>query len=64
MIKKLPKNGFYAGTFDFFHDGHAAVLRSALKLFDSVVLGIGINPTKKPITPVKERIRIINKCIW
>jgi pantetheine-phosphate adenylyltransferase len=61
MIKKLLKNGFYAGTFDFFHDGHAAVLRSALKLFDSVVVGIGINPTKTPITPVKERIRIINK---
>lgn len=61
MIKKVAKNGFYAGTFDFFHDGHAAVLKSALKLFDSIVVGIGVNPIKNPITALEERVRIIKK---
>lgn len=54
------KIGFYAGSFDPFTNGHLAVLKKALQLFDKVIIGIGTNPNKptrrfaKPL--VKESI--------
>lgn len=39
--------GFYAGSFDPFTKGHLHVVRVSAKLFDKVIIGIGINPTKK-----------------
>lgn len=38
---------FYAGSFDPFTIGHLHVLLKAIQLFDKVVIGIGVNPTKK-----------------
>ena len=39
--------GFYAGSFDPFTIGHLEVLKKACKIFDEVIIGIGINPDKK-----------------
>lgn len=39
--------GFYAGSFDPFTNGHLHVVTQAAKLFDELVIGIGINPDKK-----------------
>lgn len=38
--------GFYAGSFDPFTNGHLHVVRQSSRLFDKVVIGIGINPKK------------------
>lgn len=40
--------GFYAGSFSPFTNGHLHVVREASKLVDKVIIGIGINPKKKP----------------
>ena len=39
-------NGFYAGSFDPFTNGHLHVIKSASKLFDRLVIGVGVNPNK------------------
>lgn len=39
-------NGFYAGSFDPFTNGHLQVIKKAAKLFDRLVIGVGINPAK------------------
>lgn len=39
--------GFYAGSFDQFTIGHLSVVQRAAKMFDEVVVGIGVNPDKK-----------------
>lgn len=39
--------GFYAGSFDPFTNGHLNVVLKSSKLFDKVVIGIGVNPNKK-----------------
>ena len=39
-------NGFYAGSFDPFTNGHLHVIKSAAKLFDRLVIGVGVNPAK------------------
>ena len=40
------KIGFYAGSFDPFTNGHLHVIEQSAKLFDKVVVGIGVHPTK------------------
>lgn len=41
------KIGFYAGSFDPFTNGHLHVVTQSAKLFDKVIVGIGVNPKKK-----------------
>lgn len=38
--------GFYAGSFDPFTMGHLHVVKTAAKIFDKLVIGIGINSQK------------------
>ena len=40
-------DAFYAGSFDPFTNGHLHVIKRAAKIFDRVVIGVGVNPTKK-----------------
>lgn len=40
------KVGFYAGSFDPFTIGHLHIVKVASKIFDKVVVGIGVNPKK------------------
>lgn len=44
MSKRI---GFYAGSFDPFTNGHLHIVTQAAKVFDELVIGIGINPDKK-----------------
>lgn len=39
--------GFYAGSFDPFTNGHLHVVTQSAKLFDKVIIGIGVHPTKR-----------------
>ena len=43
----MEKVGFYAGSFDPFTRGHLHVVKVSAELFDKVIVGIGINPTKE-----------------
>lgn len=40
------KTGFYAGSFDPFTNGHLHVVTQSVKLFDRVIIGIGVHPKK------------------
>jgi len=41
-----PRVGIYAGSFNPFHNGHKNIMEKAEKLFDKVIIAIGINPEK------------------
>lgn len=41
------KQAFYPGSFDPFTNGHLHVVKTACKLFDRVIIGIGINFQKE-----------------
>lgn len=41
------KIAFYPGSFDPFTNGHLHVVKTASKLFDKVIIGIGINSQKE-----------------
>ena len=45
----------FAGSFDPFTIGHLAIVESALKIFSSVVVAIGVNENKKSEWPANVR---------
>lgn len=56
--------GFYAGSFDPFTNGHLHVVKQSARLFDKVVIGIGVNPKKRRRfyqEPMKEAIEKVLK---
>jgi len=57
----MSTKGIYAGSFDPLTNGHLDIIRRAAKLFDSVVIAVGINPTKKYSFSTAERISIIRE---
>ncbi len=50
MIKAV-----YAGSFDLPTLGHLWMIEESARLFDEVVMAIGINPMKRPMFSVEER---------
>ncbi len=53
----------YPGTFDPITNGHADIVRRALKLFDRVVVALADNPRKRPLFTLKERKRMIHETL-
>lgn len=43
----MLKIGFYSGSFDPFTNGHLHIVKTASRIFDKVIIGIGINYRKK-----------------
>jgi pantetheine-phosphate adenylyltransferase len=50
------KKGLFPGSFDPFTKGHEDVVRQALLLFDQVIIGIGVNESKKYLFDLDKRI--------
>lgn len=46
LYKWTPSIGLYPGTFNPFHAGHLDILTKAEKIFDKVIVAVGINSSK------------------
>jgi pantetheine-phosphate adenylyltransferase len=53
----------YPGTFDPITYGHLDVLERALNLFDEIIITIAVNPNKKPLFSLEERIKLIKQVL-
>lgn len=51
----MKKIGLFPGSFDPFTKGHEVVVKKSLPLFDEVVVGIGINSSKKYMFDLEKR---------
>ncbi len=56
---KIERVALFPGSFDPFTIGHAALVSSALKLFDRVVIGVGCNISKSCLLSPEQRVRLI-----
>lgn len=59
----MERKALFAGSFDPFTIGHMDIVARASGLFDKIVIGIGINPDKKPWMPVQQRVEAIREAI-
>ena len=51
----------FPGTFDPFTIGHYSVVRRALTFMDEIIIGIGINESKRTWFPTEKRVEMIQK---
>jgi pantetheine-phosphate adenylyltransferase len=53
------KRAIFPGTFDPFTIGHDSVVKRALTFMDELVIGIGVNESKRTSLPVERRLQSI-----
>lgn len=65
--KRSDKDGglvaVYAGSFDPITKGHLDIIERAKIFFDKLIIAVAVNPRKKPLFSVKERIEMIRDVI-
>jgi pantetheine-phosphate adenylyltransferase len=49
----------YTGVFDPVHLGHLDVIQRGSRLFDRLVVGVGINPEKSSLFQIEERVQLL-----
>jgi pantetheine-phosphate adenylyltransferase len=55
----MTRVAIYPGSFDPITNGHLSLLRRGLSIFDKIVIAIAINPVKKPLFTLEERVDIL-----
>ena len=56
-----PRVAVYTGTFDPVHLGHLDIIARGSRLYDRLIVGVGINPDKQTMFTLDERVRLIRE---
>ena len=59
MQELSPRIAVYPGSFDPITLGHLNILDRVSRLFDRLIVGVGINIEKKPMFGPEERVELI-----
>src|SRR5438034_2921674 len=57
----MTRVGLYPGTFDPVTNGHIDIIGRAVKLVDTLVIGVAINAGKGPLFSLEERCAIVEE---
>jgi len=57
----MTKIAVYPGTFDPMTNGHTSLIRRGLQIFDKLIVAVAINPGKKSLFTVEERVDMIRE---
>lgn len=63
MTKLSARIAVYAGSFDPATLGHLDMIRRGSGLFEHLIVGIGINPDKKPLFSPQERLDLMREVV-
>ena len=55
------KIAVYPGSFDPITNGHLDIIDRASKVFDEIIVGVFVNPDKKSLFSIDERVSLIEK---
>lgn len=58
-----PRDAVYTGVFDPIHLGHLDVIRRGSRVFDRLVVGVGINPDKASFFSLEERVGLVRQVV-
>ncbi|HLN28008.1 MAG TPA: pantetheine-phosphate adenylyltransferase [Gemmataceae bacterium] len=53
----------YTGVFDPVHFGHLDVIERGSRIFDRLVVGVGINPDKSSLFTLEERVDLVKRVV-
>jgi len=57
----MKTKAIYPGSFDPITFGHLDLLKRSCKIFDDITIAVVVNPHKKPLCSVEERLAMIKK---
>ena len=57
--KRRQRLGVYAGSFDPLTVGHLWMIEEGVRLFDRLIVAVGVNPDKKYNFPLDERLTML-----
>lgn len=60
---KPSRIAVYTGSFDPVTLGHLDVIARASRIFDGLVVGVGINPDKQPLFSPEERVGLVRTAV-
>ncbi len=63
MANLNPRIGVYTGVFDPIHLGHLDIIQRASKVWDELIVGVGVNPDKTSFFTLEERVELITKVV-
>jgi pantetheine-phosphate adenylyltransferase len=58
-----PRVAVYTGTFDPVHLGHIDIIQRGSRLFDRLIVGVGINPDKATLFSIDERVELLREVV-
>ncbi len=61
--KPTHRTAVYTGVFDPLHLGHLDVIQRGSRLYDRLVVGVGVNPEKKAFFSVEQRVQQLQKVL-
>jgi pantetheine-phosphate adenylyltransferase len=61
MTKVAQGLAVYAGSFDPVTNGHIDLIERASRLFQSVVVALGVHPTREPLFNIDERLGLLRE---
>ena len=56
-----PSVAVYTGSFDPITLGHLNVIRRSSRLFDRLIVGVGVNAAKSPLFTGEERVKLVRR---
>ncbi len=63
MSQPAGRVAVYTGSFDPVTLGHLDVIGRASRIFDAIVVGVGINPDKQPLFSLEERVDLVKAAV-
>src|SRR3954462_8646672 len=57
------RSAIYPGSFEPLTNGHLSLIHRGLKMFDSLIVAIAVNPKKTPLFSVDERRQMILEAV-
>jgi pantetheine-phosphate adenylyltransferase len=60
---KSPRIGVFPGQFDPITNGHLDVIRRGVNLFDQLIVAVGINPEKRELFTIDERVELVRSLV-
>jgi pantetheine-phosphate adenylyltransferase len=61
--EKSARVAVYTGSFDPITLGHLDVIRRASRIFEGLVVGVGINPDKQSLFSLEERVGLVRAAV-
>lgn len=62
-VSATPRTAVYTGSFDPVTLGHLDVIERASRIFDRLVVGVGINPDKHSMFTLEERVGLVKASV-